>query len=187
MTSQSSEPAVSLAPDLTMSEVMERIPGARRALFRNYHIGGCSSCAFSPDETLKDLCVRNENLDVMEVISKILEGHAADEAIFLSPIELKVQLDSDTPPILIDIRSREEHEAVKIDGARFLESGLMQELKEQYGEGRAMVFFDHTGGHVLDAASYFIGHGFTSIRALRGGIDAWAKDVDKDMPRYHLE
>jgi len=35
-----------------MSKVLEAFPGAQRALFRRYHIGGCSSCAFRPDETL---------------------------------------------------------------------------------------------------------------------------------------
>jgi hypothetical protein len=27
-----------------MREVLEVFPGAQRALFRRYHIGGCSSC-----------------------------------------------------------------------------------------------------------------------------------------------
>ncbi|HIG82060.1 MAG TPA: rhodanese-like domain-containing protein, partial [Verrucomicrobiales bacterium] len=27
-----------------MEEVLTVFPGARRALFRKYHIGGCSSC-----------------------------------------------------------------------------------------------------------------------------------------------
>jgi hypothetical protein len=30
-----------------MSTVLENFPGAQRALFRRYHIGGCSSVGFS--------------------------------------------------------------------------------------------------------------------------------------------
>ena len=41
----------------------ELFPGAQRALFRKYHIGGCSSCGFSPNETLAGVCARNENVD----------------------------------------------------------------------------------------------------------------------------
>ena len=37
-----------------MAELLEAYPGAQRALFRNYHIGGCSSCGFRPDETLAE-------------------------------------------------------------------------------------------------------------------------------------
>ena len=52
--------------DSAMEEVLVVFPGARRALFRKYHIGGCSSCGFKMDETLGDICDRNNNLDVGE-------------------------------------------------------------------------------------------------------------------------
>ena len=54
-------------PNITMRELLEQFPGSQRAMFRQYHIGGCSSCGFSPDETLAGVCARNENLDVEEV------------------------------------------------------------------------------------------------------------------------
>ncbi len=40
--------AVTIDPNITMRELLEQFPGAQRALFRKYHIGGCSSCGFSP-------------------------------------------------------------------------------------------------------------------------------------------
>ena len=49
-----------------MAALLEAYPGAQRALFRNYHIGGCSSCGFRPDETLADVCDRNGGLDPEE-------------------------------------------------------------------------------------------------------------------------
>ncbi|MBA2436016.1 MAG: rhodanese-like domain-containing protein, partial [Chthoniobacterales bacterium] len=55
-----------------MKKLLEHYPGAQRALFRRYHIGGCASCGFSPDETLGGVCARNENLDVDEVTARIL-------------------------------------------------------------------------------------------------------------------
>jgi len=39
----------------------------------------------------------------------------------------------------------------------------------------------------MDAAAFFAGHGFTAIRALRGGVDAWSEEVDPGVPRYELE
>jgi len=38
-----------------MSAVLENFPGAQRALFQQYHIGGCS-----PDETPAQACARNK-------------------------------------------------------------------------------------------------------------------------------
>jgi rhodanese-related sulfurtransferase len=39
----------------------------------------------------------------------------------------------------------------------------------------------------MDAVAYFIGHGLKQTLGLRGGIDAWAAEVDPAMPRYRLE
>jgi len=33
-----------IQPQSAMSAVLEVFPGAQRALFRKYHIGGCSNC-----------------------------------------------------------------------------------------------------------------------------------------------
>src|SRR5476649_346165 len=71
-----------------MSAVLENFPGAQRALFRRYHIGGCSSCGFSPDETLAQVCARNGNLDVAEVLAHIQSSHEQDAKVLISPAEL---------------------------------------------------------------------------------------------------
>src|SRR5256885_4074051 len=72
--------ATSIDPNITMKELLVQFPGAQRALFRKYHIGGCASCGFSPEETLAGVCARNENLDVDEVIDHITTSHEADRA-----------------------------------------------------------------------------------------------------------
>ena len=38
-------------------------PGAQRALFRRYHIGGCSGCGFVPDEMLARKFAQQPPLD----------------------------------------------------------------------------------------------------------------------------
>ena len=60
-----------IEPGITMGELVSHFPGAQRALFRAYHIGGCSSCGFKPDETLSEVCARNDNLPVGEVIETL--------------------------------------------------------------------------------------------------------------------
>src|SRR6266436_5717297 len=68
----------SISPQSSMREVLEVYPGAQRALFRQYHIGGCSSCAFQPEETLGQVCQRNGGLDVNEVLQHIKTSHEQD-------------------------------------------------------------------------------------------------------------
>src|ERR1043166_5705788 len=97
-------------PQSPMSAVLENFPGAQRALFRRYHIGGCSSCGFQPTETLAQVCERNGNLDVAEVLAHIQSSHEQDAKILISPKELAELLKLDQSIRLVDVRSREEFE-----------------------------------------------------------------------------
>jgi rhodanese-related sulfurtransferase len=169
-----------------MSAVLENFPGAQRALFRRYHIGGCSSCGFQPTETLTEVCARNGNLDVTEVLAHIQSSHAQDENIFIAPKELAELLQQNQPVKLVDVRSREEFEAVNIAGSVLLSQTVMQQIMGSGSNTEAVVVIDHAGKNGLDAAAYFTGHGLQNVRCLRGGIDAWAQEVDLKMRRYKL-
>lgn len=169
-----------------MREVLEVFPGAQRALFRRYHIGGCSSCGFSPDETLAQVCTRNGNLDVAEVLGHIQSSHEQDAKILISPKALAELVQHEKAAKLVDVRSREEFEAVHIAGSILLSQPVMQQLMASGSNTEPIVVIDHAGKNGLDAAAYFTGHGLQNVRCLRGGIDAWAQEVDTKMRRYKL-
>jgi len=173
--------------NITMRELLEHFPGAQRALFRRYHIGGCASCGFSPDETLAGVCARNENLDVDEVTEHILTSDAADRALQIEPRDLSQRLAAGETIHLLDIRTREEFDAVKLPDAHLFTQEFMQEILANWARTDLLVIYDHQGARSMDAAAYFQGHGFENIKSLRGGIDAWSIDVDPKLPRYHLE
>jgi len=170
-----------------MSEVLRLYPGAQRALFARYHIGGCSSCAFSPQETLAQLCARNEGLPVGEVIAHIQDSHAGDVSLQITPGELATLRTQAADLRLLDVRTREEHEAVALPGARLMTQEVVQEAFAQWDKTAPVVLYDHTGARALDAVAYFIGHGFTNARCLAGGIDAYSLEVDPSLPRYQIE
>src|SRR3954454_14027475 len=115
-------------PNITMKELLEQFPGAQRALFRRYHIGGCASCGFQPEETLAGVCKRNDDLDVDEVIEHILTSDAADRAMQIEPQELSERLSAGEPIHLLDIRTREEFDAVKLPGAHLFTQESMQDI-----------------------------------------------------------
>jgi rhodanese-related sulfurtransferase len=169
-----------------MRDVLEQYPGAQRALFRKYHIGGCSSCGFGPDETLGQVCGRNGGLNVAEVLAHIQSSHELDARVLISPQELATLIQTDQSVTLVDVRSREEFEAVHIPGSVLLSQDVMREIMGSGSNKRPIVIIDHQGKNGLDASAYFIGHGLESVRCLRGGIDAWAQTVDRTMRRYAL-
>src|SRR5947207_15622858 len=95
-----------VGPQSTMGEVLGAYPGAQRALFRRYHIGGCSSCGFQPTETLEQVCQRNGDLDVNEALEHIKTSHEQDAKILINPRELAELLKQDKSVRLVDVRSR---------------------------------------------------------------------------------
>ena len=170
-----------------MAEVLAAYPGARRALFRKYHIGGCSSCGFAPEETLAQLCARNGSLNVDEVIAHVQTAAETDRQLEIAPREVAERRARGEPVRLLDLRTREEWDAVRLEGAEFVSQDLIQALMGRAGQEGLLVFYDHSGATSLDAAAYFAGHGFNNARFMRGGIDAWSTEVDSAVPRYKLE
>ena len=104
--------------DSPMQAVLQVFPGAQRALFRKYHIGGCSSCGFQPEETLAGVCERNGDLPVAGVLEQIRQSHEEDARILIEPSDLAKRRDNGADVRVVDIRSREEFEAVHIDGSQ---------------------------------------------------------------------
>jgi rhodanese-related sulfurtransferase len=105
----------------------------------------------------------------------------------ISPVQLSDRMKQGERLPLIDVRSREEWDAVHLEGATFFTQELMQEILSTWPKEREFVFVCHHGMRSLDAAAFFAGHGFERVRSLTGGIDAWSTEVDQTLPRYYLE
>lgn len=175
-----------LTVETPMAAIIEALPGARRALFARYHLGGCQSCAFSNEETLAGLCRRAGELPPEEVLAHLLASHTHDLEMLVEPADARDRLAAEIAPRLIDIRTREEHEAVAIPGSEF----STQELQRQLFAGdpaAEILLYDHAGRSVLDQVAWFRGHGLGRTCGLRGGIDAWSREIAPQLPRYRLE
>lgn len=164
---------------------MASMPGARRTLFARYHLGGCSSCAFSEEETLSELCARAE-LDPEEVLAHLLASHDHDLTMSVAPLEAKRRMDEKEPILWVDVRTREEHEAVNIPGSQFLTQQVQERIFAEKPPG-LVVLYDHTGKYVLDQVAWFRGHGISNAYGLAGGIDAWSREADPSVMRYRVE
>lgn len=174
-----------ITADWKMGAILDALPGAKRALFARYHLGGCQSCAFSSEETLAQLSERS-GLDPQEVAAHLLDSHRHDLALLISPPAAKRELDSENPPRLIDIRTREEYEAVGIPSSEFFTQELQQTLFAADPNTRIFLL-DHAGKNVLDLVAWFRGHGLKETHGITGGIDAWSKEIDPTLPRYRIE
>lgn len=186
---QMTKEAPRLDGETPMGEILASYPSAKRALFAHYHIGGCSSCAYRDEETLAEVCRRNDEIPVEEAVARILEAQEHDARLLVEPAALAASLAAEAGdrPRLLDLRTREEHEAVALPGSELYGQEVLQSIFGTEPKDRAIVVYDHTGDRALDAAAYLVGHGFAEAKALRGGIDAYSQEADASVPRYRLE
>jgi monothiol glutaredoxin len=101
----------------------------------------------------------------------------------LTPKELKARLTSGEELRLVDVRTEEELEKAKIEGARRLDGELAAELAT-LDRSTPLVFVCHHGSRSARAAQQFLAEGFKNVFNLTGGIAAWSTEVDPTVPRY---
>ena len=173
-----------ITKDRTMQEILKAYPGAQRALFARYHIGGCSSCGFEPTETLERVCISHNLWVVDEVVIFLRGSQEADLKARLSPEGLVEVRKAGQKVEILDVRDPEEIQQARIEGARPLTDDLVREIVERWPKDAFIVLVDHSGERSMEGAGFLMSRGFTNIRVLDGGIDAWAAKVDPSMQRY---
>lgn len=164
----------------TMQDVLEAFPAAQRALFRKYHIGGCSSCGFQPTDKLQDVLKSHDVEEPIEQVVQFIEqSQQVDDRTKVDAATLKKWLDAKESMRLVDMRSPEETAYGTIAGAQVLTQELVREMHEEWPKNTKVVLYCQRGIRSADGAAYLAGHGFTSVWSLAGGIDAWTMAGNK--------
>lgn len=101
--------------------------------------------------------------------------------------DVKVRIDAGEALVLIDVRQPEELEICGIEAAHLFP---LPNLKSSIGEiaalaeGRAIITFCHHGHRSVQAAVFLREAGIGRVHSMAGGIDAWSRTVDANVPRY---
>jgi rhodanese-related sulfurtransferase len=113
-------------------------------------------------------------------------SESPDAAIEVSVHDASQALAEDSAVVLIDCRESYEHEYVALPNSRHIPLGELPvrvseiiELRE-----RPIIVYCHVGVRSLHAALWLRARGFTRVRSLQGGIDAWSVQIDATLPRY---
>ncbi len=122
--------------------------------------------------------------DVDSVVKFLVESDEAERKLSIEPKELAELLKTPTPPALLDIRTPDEFGIAKIPGGRLVDQALFHEMMSTWSKDTMVVCYCHVGERSMEAASYLIGHGFTNVKSLTGGIDAWSEQIDPTIPQY---
>jgi len=103
----------------------------------------------------------------------------------ISPSELRNHLETaETKPLLLDVREPQEYARCHIEGSRHIPMNDIPSRLAELDPEQEIVVICHHGMRSRMVGDYLSRQGFGNIVNLRGGIDAWAAEVDPGMPRY---
>src|SRR5436309_2546451 len=98
--------------------------------------------------------------------------------------ELKEMLDSKTDFQLIDVREEYETEICNINGELIPMNEVPASI-EKISKEKPVIIYCRSGSRSGRICDYLEQNfGFTNVYNLKGGILAWANDIDPDMPKY---
>jgi len=111
--------------------------------------------------------------------AEILEG--VEE---ITAPELKLRLEAGDELEMVDVREPHEWAICRIDGARSVPLGTLAERLHEFDSSRTYVMQCKVGVRSAKAIGQLQQAGFRRLLNLRGGVNAWAREVDPSMPTY---
>jgi rhodanese-related sulfurtransferase len=84
---------------------------------------------------------------------------------------------------ILDVRNPDEFALCNLNGHLIPFNELSTRLDELNPEQKIIIHC-HAGGRSRRATEYLIQQGFKQVFNLRGGITAWANEIDPAMPKY---
>jgi rhodanese-related sulfurtransferase len=103
----------------------------------------------------------------------------------ITPEEVKAKLDRGEGFTLLDVREPWEFETAHMPGSKLVPMGdvpsrAYQELDPEVH----IVVVCHHGVRSLNVTAWLRQQGFDKAQSMRGGIDAWSRQVDGNVPTY---
>ena len=102
----------------------------------------------------------------------------------ITPTELKKKLDNKEPVFLLDVREDFEFELCHIEGSRLIPLPTLFYMIKEIPKDKEIIAICHHGHRSASACEFLMQKGYKNVKNLAGGIDAWAKEVDKSMAKY---
>jgi rhodanese-related sulfurtransferase len=87
-------------------------------------------------------------------------------------------------PFLLDVREPHEFNYCRIDGSVNLPMNRIFASLNDLDPQQEIVVICHHGMRSGQVANFLLSHGFGKVSNLKGGVAAWATEIDPYMPQY---
>lgn len=101
----------------------------------------------------------------------------------ISVQELQIMREQNIPHIILDVRNPDEYAICNLQGLLIPLNELPSRLNE-LNQDEQIIIHCHAGGRSRRATEFLLSQGFKNVFNLRGGITAWAKEIDPSMVIY---
>jgi len=112
------------------------------------------------------------------------EDGSAGEGLDISALDLKTRITPNSKLILLDVREPHELEISALPGAVNIPLGQLAGRLSELNSADDMVVFCKGGTRSARALELLSSAGFKKVKNLKGGINAWAREVDSNLPIY---
>jgi len=104
----------------------------------------------------------------------------------IDPRELAAQLAAGQAIRLLDVREPWEHAIAALPGSELVPLGVLASRAHELATDDAtlVVTYCHHGVRSLSAAAMLERAGVRDVASLRGGVDAWSREIDPRIPQY---
>ena len=102
----------------------------------------------------------------------------------LTPQQLQDKLSASSDILLLDVREPEEAALCRLPNSILIPMNKLSMRQNELPDGKEIIVYCHHGIRSQYCALYLADTGFEQTANLKGGIDAWAREIDPAMPRY---
>ncbi|MDH5387073.1 MAG: rhodanese-like domain-containing protein [Gammaproteobacteria bacterium] len=91
---------------------------------------------------------------------------------------------TDSCPLLLDVRQDWEYDICRLEDSLLIPMAQIPAEFNELDKDRETVVICHHGIRSRQVGYYLEQAGFTNVINLNGGLDAWARIIDKNMATY---
>ena len=102
----------------------------------------------------------------------------------ISVADLHAQIQGDPKPFILDVRNPVEYEICKLPESVLIPLSQLPQRTGELDPDQEIIVHCKTGQRSAHAVEFLREAGFQKVKNLLGGIEAWAEEIDTDMPTY---
>ena len=102
----------------------------------------------------------------------------------ITPQQLAQEIESETPPLLLDIREEDEREISVLPGDIWIPMHEIPTRRDELDAERDIVVYCRSGNRSGQVVAFLRRYGYNRMRNLVTGINGWAETVDPTLRQY---